>query len=52
MDKFQIQDREAGNVIATFKSYDRAQQEIIEYESEDKELGYYVPDFYEIQERN
>lgn len=43
-----IRDKEAGNVIAKFNSYEEAQKELIKYENEDKANGNYTPDFYEI----
>lgn len=48
MNKYIIRDREAGNKIATFDSYDEAVRELQNYEAEDKHNEEYTPDFYEI----
>ncbi len=45
-----IRDREAGNIIDKFSTYEEAQQALNQYEKEDKEDGIYTPDFYEIKE--
>lgn len=45
-----IRDREAGNIIDRFSTYEEAQQALNQYEQEDKEEGTYTPDFYEIIE--
>lgn len=43
-----IQDREAGNVIDWFDTYEEAEAELAKYERQDKEDGIYQEDFYEI----
>ena len=43
-----IRDREAGNVIDTFKCVHDAEQALKEYYNEDKLSGIFVEDFYEI----
>lgn len=43
-----IRDREGGNVIDKFETYQDAKKELIEYEEGDKREGIYTPDFYEI----
>lgn len=43
-----IQDREAGNVIATFVTLAEAEATLAEYEAQDKLEGVYEPNFYEI----
>lgn len=48
MKKYIIRDREAGNKIASFDSYDEASKELESYEAEDKRNEEYTPDFYEI----
>lgn len=45
-----IQDREDGNKVNEFTSYDEAETALIEYEAEDKAIGVYKPNFYEIVE--
>jgi len=45
---YQIQDREAGNVIEVFSSFADAQNAILKYENDDKADGNFTPDFYEI----
>ena len=50
MKKFKIQDREAGNEIDVFESYEEAKAALEEYEAQDKKDGIYEPDFYEIVE--
>lgn len=47
---FIIRDREAGNVIDEFKTYDEALDRLWAYEEEDKADGNYTEDFYEIVE--
>jgi hypothetical protein len=48
--KYIIQDSEAGNVIEEASSYEKAQEIINKYETEDKKEGTYTPNFYEIKE--
>lgn len=48
MTKFIIRDREAGNEIARFDSYEEAVSELEKYEETDKAEGTYTEDFYEI----
>lgn len=48
MTKFIIRDREAGNEIARFDSYEEAVAEIEKYEETDKAEGTYTEGFYEI----
>ena len=48
MKKYIIRDRETGNKIASFDSYDEAAKELENYEAEDKRNEEYTPDFYEI----
>ena len=43
-----IQDREAGNYIDSFDSYEESLQELHQYEETDKKEGTYTPYFYEI----
>lgn len=50
MKKYIIRDREAGNKIASFDSYEEAVRELQSYEAEDKRNEEYTPDFYEIVE--
>lgn len=50
MKKYIIRDREAGNKIASFDSYEEAAKELENYEAEDKRNEEYTPDFYEIVE--
>lgn len=50
MKKYIIRDKEAGNKIASFNSYDEAVRELQSYEAEDKRNEEYTPDFYEIIE--
>lgn len=48
--KYTIRDREAGNIIDTFCTYEEARQELDRYEEDDKANGIYTEDFYEIVE--
>lgn len=48
MTKFIIRDREAGNEIARFDSYEEAVAELEKYEETDKAEGTYTEGFYEI----
>ena len=43
-----IQDKEAGNIIARFKTRAEAEEAVKRYEREDKASGNYSIDFYEI----
>ena len=43
-----VRDREAGNVIDEFCTYEEAEKALEEYEKEDKGNGEYTPNFYEI----
>ena len=46
--KWHIQDKEAGNVIASFNSLEDAEKALQDYEEEDKSEGTFVENFYEI----
>lgn len=46
---FYTQDREAGNIIDCFETYEEAIDAISKYEEEDKINGDYTPNFYEIK---
>lgn len=48
MKKYIIRDREAGNEIDRFTTYEEALKTFFEYEAQDKRDGFYTPDFYEI----
>ena len=48
--KYQIQDREAGNVIESGLSFEEATKLVAEYEQEDKDNNDYLSNFYEIVE--
>lgn len=50
MGKIVIRDREAGNVIDIFSSFEEAQKELKAYEASDREEGIYTENFYEIVE--
>lgn len=50
MTKYIIQDREAGNKIEEFDTLEQAEQELANYEKQDKKDGSYAPNFYEIVE--
>ena len=50
MKKYQIQDREAGNIIEDCKTYQSAIKQVVQYELIDKAEGNYTYDFYEIVE--
>jgi len=52
LDKYVIQDREAGNIITSFPTYSEAIKEVVQYELEDHKNGVYSTDFYEIKEVN
>lgn len=43
-----VRDREAGNVIDEFNTFEEAAGTVIEYEDADREDGDYTPNFYEI----
>ena len=45
---FIIRDREAGNIIDIFATYEEAMTALAAYEAEDTADGDYTPDFYEI----
>ena len=49
MNKYKIQDREAGNVIDYFETMEEAEKTLLEYEKIDREEGTYTRDFYEIK---
>jgi hypothetical protein len=51
MKKFIIRDRESGNFIDEFDTYQEAKKELQRYESEDNQEESYTEDFYEIVER-
>jgi len=46
-----VRDREAGNVIETFKTFKEANEQVFEFELKDLEDNTYAPNFYEIVER-
>lgn len=48
MEKYFIQDAEAGNIIEPFDTFEEAKKALLEYEEEDKKNGVYEPGFYEI----
>lgn len=50
MKKFVIRDKEAGNEIDVFNTFEEAKKQLAEYEATDKEDGTYEEDFYEIVE--
>lgn len=45
--KWITRDREAGNVIDEFNTYEEAKAAVSAYEADDERNGYYTPDFYE-----
>lgn len=45
-----IRDKEAGNIIEQFNSYEEAQTQLEEYEQTDRCEGTYTADFYEVVE--
>ncbi len=47
---FILRDREAGNIIAEFKTEKEAQEQLDLYEEEDKKEGNFIPNFYEVIE--
>lgn len=47
---FAVRDREAGNLIDVFNTYQAALMAIELYEAEDKLNGCYEPEFYEVVE--
>ena len=47
-DQYVIRDREAGNVIDTFCTYEEARAALERYENDDRDEGIYDEDFYEI----
>ncbi len=46
--EYLIRDKEAGNIIAYFKTFKEAEEELKSYEEEDQKDGTFTPDFYEI----
>jgi hypothetical protein len=48
--KFITRDREAGNIIDEFNTFVEAEAAVLAYEEEDRKLGQYEPDFYEVAE--
>lgn len=52
MKKYYTADREAGNFIDSFDTYQEAAEAIRAYEEEDRADGTYTEDFYEIKERS
>ena len=48
--KYQIQDRESGNVIESRLSLEEAKTQVAIWEQEDKDNNAYVAEFYEIIE--
>jgi len=48
---YDIQDRETGTFISSHDTWGEAKQEVADFESTDKINGDYVPNFYEIVER-
>lgn len=51
MKKYVIRDREAGNEINDFNTYEEAVETLNQYEKEDKLDRVYIENFYEIVER-
>lgn len=51
MERYIIQDRQAGNKIEEFDSLQEAQNKLQEYEEQDKAEGIYEKNFYEIVEK-
>ena len=51
MNKYIIQDKEAGNIIDEFSSFEEANQALIEFENQDRIEGCFTPDYYEIIEK-
>ena len=49
--KYQIQDKEAGNVIAIDLTHEEAIGLLLTFEEQDKKQGIYTPEFYEITEQ-
>lgn len=49
-DMYIIRDREGGNTMDEFETYEKAKNKLNEWEAEDKAHGEYTPDFYEICE--
>jgi len=49
--KFIIRDAEAGNVIDSFPTLEEAEAALNDYEAEDLANNDYLPDFYEIIEK-
>ena len=49
--KYVIRDREAGNEIERFATREEAEQQLAQYEEQDRADGIFVEDFYEIVER-
>ena len=47
---YQIQDREAGNIIETNLTLDEAIVQVARFELSDRKDFCYVPDFYQIKE--
>ena len=47
---YQVQDKEAGNIIETNLNLDAAKAMVIRFEADDKANDIYVPDFYQIVE--
>ena len=45
-----IRDREGGNTMDKFETYEEAKNKLNEWEAEDKAHSEYTPDFYEICE--
>ena len=46
--RYQIRDRQAGNLIEEAATFEEARQIILEFEKDDEKEGTYTPDFYEI----
>lgn len=46
--KYIIRDREAGNIIESFKTLEEAEKKLKKFEEEDKKDGIYIDNFYEI----
>lgn len=51
MKKYVIRDREAGNVIDKFDTFEEAKRTLEEYENSDRLEGIYEENFYEIVEK-
>ncbi|MBK2027848.1 hypothetical protein IB642_07375 [Allofrancisella guangzhouensis] len=50
MRKYEVQDRETGNSVEIFDSYEEAKNALEEYEAQDENNGIYEEDLYVIVE--